>query len=52
MEDRRLGSRTEQFTTENIRKRFIIVIQCDFKGSQNTALDNKNVLLKLLFVLL
>ena len=32
------------FFTENIRKKFIIVIQCDFKGSQNTSLDNKKVL--------
>ena len=32
------------FFTENIWKKFIIVIQCDFKGSQNTGLDNKKFL--------
>ena len=32
------------FFTENIRKKFIIVIQCAFKGSQNTSLDNKKFL--------
>ena len=26
------------FFTKNMRKKFIIVIQCDFKGSQNTSL--------------
>ena len=26
---------TKELFTENIRKKFIIVIQCDFKGSQN-----------------
>ena len=48
MEERRFGSRTEQFMKklfkEKIRKKFIIVIQCDFEVSQNTGLDNKTFL--------
>ena len=35
---------------ENIRKKFImIVIQCKFKGSQNTGLENKEISLKATF---
>ena len=32
------------FLTEDMRKKFIIVIQFDFKGSRNTGLDNKKFL--------